>query len=196
MHSLLEMVLAITIAGIIFAGAIIPTTQTIAEYQECQADLARATRQELARVRPEQIIERTWRDLAPPVGYGALSRAYAAELTVAQRGLRASGEQVEQNEAGGDWTPIAAPVRNFSFGYLGKDGVWANAVASENLDDVVAVRFSWSDAESGRTYIGFALPPDRCHSGGRIELSSPDTPQPYQREDYTRKFSISLGEWQ
>ena len=196
MHSLLEMVLAIAIAGFIFAGAIIPTTQTIAAYQEGEAELSRATQQELARVRPEQILDGVWRDLTPPTGGGALTQAHAAELIVGTWELRASGGQLEQCVNGGSWSPLAVPIQNFALSYLRKDGAWVNAVGSAELDEVVAVRFSWEDAAVGRTYGDCVALPDRCFSGGVIELSSPDTSQPYQRADYTRLFSISLGEWQ
>ena len=196
MHSLLEMVLAIAIAGFIFAAAIIPTTQTISAYQEGETDLRQATLQEHACVRPQQVIEKIWRDADPPDGYDVLSRALTTELTAGEWALRESGGRLEQNLAGVGWSPIADPVTDFAFSYLLKDGTWVNSVGISDYDNVVAVRYSWTDSAANRAYSGEVLLPDRCHSGGRIDLSSPDTTSAYNRADYTRKFSISLGEWQ
>jgi hypothetical protein len=196
MHSLLEMVLAIAIAGIIFAAAIIPTTQTIAAYQAGEAEVRQAALQNRACVRPEQVIEKVWRDAAPPDGYDALGRAQAAELTIGAWALRESGGRFEQNRDGAGWSPIAEPVENLAFSYLGRSGIWVNSVDAADFDNVLAVRFNWTDAAAGRAYRGLGVLPDRCFAGGRIDLSPPDTSKAYQRADYTRKFSISLGEWQ
>lgn len=190
------MILAIAIAGILFASAIIPTSRTIDAYQAGEANLREATLQNLARIRPQQVIEKVWRDAEPPAGYDAIARALTTELTAGSWALRESGGRFEQNRDDAGWSPIAEPVGDFAFAYLAKDGTWANSVAIADFDNIVAVRFGWTDTAVSRAYRGVVVLPDRCHAGGRIDLSPPNTSTAYHREDFTRRFSISLGEWQ
>ena len=194
--SLVEMVLAIAIAGIIFASAIIPTTQMALAYQEAEAEVRQATSQATASVRPQQLVARIWRDASPPANHDALVRARARRLTVGNWDLRGSGGSFKQNWGTGGWTPIAAPVAGFSFEYLLSDGTWTSSVGSSSLGDVLAVRFAWNDPDNGRRYGGLTVAPDRSFSAGLIQLLQPDTSTTYERSDYERTITFSLGRWQ
>ena len=194
--SLVEIVLAIAIAGLIFASAIIPTTQTAVAYQEAEAELREATAQATATVRPEQIAAGIWRDADPPENHDALSRAQSSRLAVGDWQLRENSGQFEQKWDTSGWTPIAAPVQDFALQYLLNSGSWASSVSWTALEDVLAVRFDWSDPDNGRKYGGLVVAPDRAFSAGLIELPQPDTSKPYSRDDYEQTITFSLGSWQ
>jgi hypothetical protein len=194
--SLVEIVLAIAIAGLIFASAIIPTTQTAVAYQEAEAELRQATAQAIATVRPEQIAAEIWRDADPPQNHDTLSRAQSSRLAVGDWELRENRGQFEQKCSTSGWTPIAAPVQNLGFQYLLNSGAWTSSANGTALEDVLAVRFDWSDSDSGRKYGGLVVTPDRAFSAGLIELPQPDTSEPYRRDDYEQTITLSLGTWQ
>jgi hypothetical protein len=193
--SLVEIVLAIAIAGLIFASAIIPTTQTAVAYQEAEAELRQATAQATATVRPEQIAAGIWRDADPPENHDALSQAQSTHLTVGDWQLRENGGQLEQRWNARGWTPIAAPVQGLALQYLLSSGAWASSVSGTALEDVLAVRFDWSDSDNGRRYGGLIVAPDRAFSAGLIKLPQPDTSGPYNRDDHEQTVTLSLGSW-
>jgi type II secretory pathway pseudopilin PulG len=193
--SLIEMVLAIVIAGLIFASAIIPTTQTAAAYQENEADARQATWQVTATVRTEQVAGNVWRDAEPPDNHDALLKAMASQLWVGDWKLRHVAERYEQNGDSGGWATIAEPVENAAFQYLLNDGTWVSS-ANSQLDDVLAVRFDWSSTDNGRKYGGLMVAPDRAFSGGVVELFQGAGPATYSRPDYERTITFSLGSWQ
>jgi len=194
--SLLEMVLAICIAGLIFASAIIPTTQTAVAYQRAESAVRDSVWQVTAVVRAEQIAASIWRDAEPPAGHETLQTAAPAQLKIGDWELREDSGRLQQKRASTAWQSIAEPVQSFSFGYLLNSGSWTSSVSAAQLDDVLAVRFTWSDVERGRPYGGLIVAPDRAFGGGLIELPQPDTSQAYEREDYERKITLSLGSWQ
>jgi hypothetical protein len=194
--SLLEMVLAITIAGLIFAAAIIPTTQTMVAYQEAEANVRTATSQATATVRAEQVAASIWRDADPPQDHDTLSTAQSSRMEVGDWELRKTADCFQQKWASTGWSPIAEPVQSFAFQYLLNDGSWAASATASELEDVLAVRFDWSDPDTGRTYGGLIVTPDHAFAAGLIELPQPDTSEPYSREDYERTVTLSLGSWQ
>ena len=194
--SLVEMVLAIAIAGLILAAAIIPTTETVVAYQQAEAELRQATSQATAAVRAEQVAANIWRDADPPTDHATLQRAWAGWLQVGGWELRQEEDRFEQKRDPTAWTPIAEPVQALSFQYLLNDGSWTTSVAEAQLDEVLAVRFDWGDPVSGREYGGLVLAPDRAFSTGLIQLPPPDTSEPYDREDYEQTVTLSLGSWQ
>jgi hypothetical protein len=193
--SLVEMALAIGIAGLIFASAIVPTTQSAIAYQQAEAELRQATAQATAATRAEQVAGSIWRDADPPGGHATLERARAVRLQVGDWKLRENGGSLEQQSKSTAWAAIAEPVQNLSFKYLLNDGSWATSVNKAQLGDVLAVRYSWADPDSGRTYDGRVIAPDRAFSAGLLKLPQPDTAQPYQRKDYERTLTFSLGSW-
>jgi type II secretory pathway pseudopilin PulG len=194
--SLVEMVLAIVIAGLIFASAIIPTTQSAVAYQEAEADVREATWQATATVRTEQLVGSIWRDDEPPAGHEALTKAQASQLSVDNCELRQTADAYQQNVDSIGWSVIASPVQSFGFQYLLNDGSWASSVSGGQHDDVLAVRFDWSSSDNGRKCGGVAVAPDRAFSGGRVNLLEPDTSAPYSRSDYERTIAFALGSWQ
>jgi type II secretory pathway pseudopilin PulG len=196
MHaSLVEMVLAIVIAGLISASAIIPTTQTAVAYQKAETDVRQATWQATATVRTEQVAGSIWRDDEPPAGHDTLLTAQADQIEVGNWELRRDGYRYEQNLDSGAWTAIAEPVVSVSFQYLLNDGSWASSITAEQLDDVLAIRFDWNSSTNGRKYGGLVVAPDRAFSAGVIRLPVPDTSEPYSRAEYQRSFTFSLGTW-
>jgi hypothetical protein len=194
--SLVEMALAIAIAGLIFASAIVPTTQSVIAYQEVEAELRQATGQATAAVRAEQVAGSIWRSADPPAGHGALQKARAARLQVGDWELRQSKGRFEQQWKSAGWAAIAEPVDSLSFQYLLNDGSWTTSVDKAQLGSVLAMRYAWTDSDSGRTYAGLTVAPDSAFSGSLLELPEPDTSNPYQRKDYERTLSFSLGSWQ
>jgi hypothetical protein len=194
--SLVEMVLAIAIAGLILTVAIIPTTETVVAYQKAEAELRQATSQATAVVRAEQVAASVWRDADPPENHATLQRAGTGWLQVGHWELRQQEDRLEQKQGPNAWTPIAEPVRALSFQYLLNDGSWTTSVSEAQFDEVLAVRFDWGDPVSGRQYGGLALAPDRAFSTGLIQLPQPDTSEPYHREDYEQTVTFSLGSWQ
>lgn len=193
--SLLEMVLAIAIAGLIFAGAIIPTTNLAVAYQRGEALVRQATAESLAAVRVEQIFSTLWRDPQPPGGHGPLQAASRSRMRIGDWQVGRARDRLEQRRQGVPSGVIAEPVANVSFQYLLTDGSWVSQVRSARRDDVLALRFSWTDRATGRRYQGAALAPDRAFSGNLIELPEPDTGTPYRREDYMRTAHFSLESW-
>ena len=194
--SLLEMVLAIAIAGLIFAAAVIPTTQTAVAYQQAEANVRAATWQVTATVRAEQIAGGIWRDTDPPANHDALTRARPGRLQVGDWQLRQRDGSVEQKWKSGDWTPIAEPVQGLAFEYLLNSGSWTSSVNNAQLGDVLALQFGWSEPGTGRPYGGLAVAPDRAFSAGLIQLPQPTLSAPYKRKDYERAIAFSLGSWQ
>lgn len=189
------MVMAIAICGLIFASAIIPTTQVIATYQATQTAAQAATAQTMAAVRPEQVGSSIWRDADPPTGHDALASALETQLQVGNWTLRQADTSFEQQWQAAGWTPLADPVETFAFGYLLTDGSWTASVSAGDLDDVIALKFAWNDADSGSAFFGMAVLPDRAFSAGQLELALPDTSDPYDRSDYEQTITLSLGSW-
>ena len=194
--SLVEMVMAIVLTGLIFASAIIPTVQTLVAYQDAELDLQKGTVQTTAAVRAEQVAADIWRDADPPDSGAPLQVAGAGRLEVGDWELREEKGRVEQRWRAGVWTPIAEPVLSFSFQYLLNDGTWVTTVPKAKLDAVLAVRFGWSDPDSGMPSSGLIVAPDRAFSAGLLELSMPDTSAKYRRKDYEREITLSLGSWE
>jgi hypothetical protein len=190
------MVLAIAIAGLIFASAIIPTTQAVVAYQEAEARVRAATLQATAAVRAEQIAAAVWRDAAPPDDHDALQKAKAAELQVGDWALREQSQRLEQKRKSAAWTSIAEPVDSFTFTYLLTDGSWSASVPDAHLDDVLAIRFEWNNPDNGRPHSGLILVPDQAFSANLIDLPDPEVSNPYKREDYEQTVRLSLGSWE
>jgi hypothetical protein len=166
--SLVEMALAIGIAGLIFASAIVPTTQSVIAYQQTEAELRQATAQATAATRAEQVAGSIWRDADPPAGHAALERARAARLQVGDWTLRQNKGRFEQQLKSTAWAAIAEPAQNVSFQYLLNDGSWTTSVNKAQLGDVVALRYGWTDPDSGRTYDGRVATPDSTFSAGLL----------------------------
>jgi len=193
--SLVEMVLAISIAGLIFAAALVPMTSAVVTYQETEAQARASDAHAIAAVRAEQIAAGIWRDADPPGACGDLAAAAQNELTVGDWSFRQNAGDVQQSWQGGAGATLANSASSFSFEYLLTNGTWVTAAGGEELDEVVAARVAWTDAEKGVRVAGGAVPGDRCFSAGLLELPEPDTSEPYQRSDYERAWALSLGRW-
>jgi hypothetical protein len=193
--SLLEMVLAIVLSGLIFASALIPTTQSLAAYEEAQLGLQNMTAQTLALTRAEQLVGAIWRDPNAPPDGANLQAAVADRLQVGTWELRQSGGRVEQQRQAAGWSPLATPVQSFSFQYLLRTGVWTAAPASGDLAKVLAVRYGWTDPTGGLPYGGLLVAPDHAFAAGLIALAAPDHSTTYHRADYARQITLTLGAW-
>lgn len=193
--SLIEMVLAIALSGLILASAILPTMQVMVAYQDAELNGQTMLAQSAAAVRAEQLAGAVWRDPNAPDGHATLQTASASLLQVGDWQLRTSGDQVQQRRSTGSWAPVAEPVQGFTFQYLLDDGTWTAAPAAGQLADVIAIRFSWSDSDSGLPYGGLVVTPDCTFAAGTISLETPSVSNPYRRTDYTQTMRLSLGTW-
>ena len=200
--SLVEMVLAIAITGIIFVSAIVPTTQIMIAYQEAEAGVRGATAHAMAGVRVEQTAAAIWRDDDPPENHAKLAGLGNRLLEVGawRLELRSRTDEIGQQHSGGwasPWTPLTGSVQTRS-GFTGmnrfllNDGSWGPSGAA---DDVLAVQWGWADPGNGRQYGGLMVAPDRQFSAGLIELPQPETSVKYDRDDYERTMTLSLGSW-
>jgi hypothetical protein len=183
------------VSGLILASAIIPTTQVMVAYQDAELNGQTMLAQTAATVRAEQLIGAVWRDPNAPDGHATLQAATASQLQVGDWQLRASGNRLEQQRSAGGWTPLAQPVQGFSFQYLLDDGTWTAAPAAGQFADVIVIRFTWTDADSGLPYGGLVVTPDCSFAAGGIDLETPSIGTPYRRADYTRTMTLSLGTW-
>jgi hypothetical protein len=193
--SLIEMVLAIALSGLILASAILPTTQVIVTYQEAELDGQTMMAQSAAALRAATLVNSIWRDPNAPAGYAALQAANPNAFRVGDWQWRASGGRVEQRGQSGGWAVLATPVDAVSLQYLLGDGTWTSAPGGSRLSDVIAIRFNWTDPDCSLAYGGIRVPPDRSFAAGVVSLPTPSTTNPYRRADYTRSTTLPLGTW-
>ncbi len=189
------MVLALAIAGLVFASSIIPTTRAMASYQQAELNLQTVTLQWMAGVRAMQVAGTVWRDKSPPAGYATLDQARADRLRVGDWELRAHKQSFEQRWQNDDRVSLAEPIESFTFQYLLDDGTWVSNPDAQQTDAVLAIRASWTDVDAGQKRGGLAVMPDRQFAGGLLELAPPDTSKPYKRKDYERQVKLPLGSW-
>ncbi len=193
--SLIEMVFAIALSGVILASAIIPTTQVMIAYQDAELDGQIMLMQSAAAVRAQQVANAVWRDPNAPDGHATLQSATAGQLQVGDWQLRAANGRLEQQRQATGWKTIAEPVQSFAFAYLLTSGVWTAAPAAGELGSVIVVRCGWNDSRSGLSYGATAVVPDRCFSAGVLSLERPSTGTAYRRADYERHSTLTLGTW-
>ena len=193
--SLLEMVLAIALSGLIFASALIPTTQSMLTYQEGAVDLQNRSAQMLTLARAEQLAGAIWRDPNAPPDTANLQAAAAARLQIGSWELRQSGGRMEQRYRSGRWSTLASPVQKFSYQYLLRTGVWTTAPPAAQRANVLAVRYSWTDPASRLQYSGTLVAPDHAFAAGVVNLPMPDLTGRYQRSNYARRITLRLGNW-
>lgn len=193
--SLLEMVLAISIAGLIFACALIPMTQTVVAYQEAELNQQRLADHTLAVVRAEQIAGSVWRNPNAPADTAPLLTATASRLRTGTWELRARAGNVEQRRHGGRWGQLASPAASFSFSYLLNNGAWVSALNTAQRDRVIAVRANWTDSADNVPCGGATVFPDRAFSAAVLNLAQPPTGGSYERADLEHNLTFSLGTW-
>lgn len=194
--SLTEMMVAISILGLVMTGLVVTTAKTIITYQAADAQVEASTGHAMASLRGEQIVGRTWRDADPPAGYGDLTQAKAAEVRVGEWRLRASSGNLEQLRDGSPYEPLAENVAGFEFSYRVGGGAWISQTLNANQRAaLVAVKSRWTDAVTGRVFGGITVLPDRQFATGTIALPSPDTSGTYSRSDHERQMTMSLGSW-
>lgn len=193
--SLLEVVLAIFLSGVIFASALIPTTQSMVAYQEAELNQQSMTAQMLALARVEQLAGAIWRDPNAPPDGAALTVAAASQLQVGTWEFRQSSSVLQQQRQAAGWSGLAGPVQNFSFQYLLRTGVWTATPAPADLANVLAVRCGWTDPAGGRPYGGVLVAPDHAFAAGLVSLAVPSHTTPYHRADYALQITLTLGSW-
>jgi hypothetical protein len=194
--SLVEMVLAIAIAGIVFACAIVPTTNVVMTYQRDEGDLRLSTVQSMAALRVEQVGSSLWRDKSPPDGHAMLKAADGKQLSVGEQGIRLSKEQLQQRQAGGAWALLAEPVDEFAFTYQLSNGKWVSKVDAADSDDLIAIQYDWTDPQTSQTYGGTLATTDRMCWAEPIQLPEAvlDPPK-YDRSEYQETIELPLGSW-
>jgi hypothetical protein len=201
------MILAISLAGIICAGALIPVTQVVVAYQESEADLQCFTTQNLGGLRIAQLTGSLWREADPPKGYGTLNKAASTGLSIGSWELYASGEQLLQSDVGGmtkqatkatkalnAGAVVAEPVHKLAFTYLLDDGTSVNALKKTQFDQLVGLRYHWRDPD-GQTYVGLAVPTDCTFAGRTLALTSTKPPKIYRRSNYEQQIQLSVKPW-
>ena len=194
--SLMEMVVAISILGLVMTGLVVTTAKTVITYQAADAQVEASTRHAMAALRDAQIVGRTWRDADPPAGYGDLTTAEATEIRVGEWRLRASSGDLEQLRDGSTYAPLAENVAGLEFSYRVGGGAWiAQTLDADQLAALVAVKSRWTDAATGRVFGGITVLPDRQFSTGTIVLPSPDTSGTYSRSNHEQQVTMSLGSW-
>lgn len=193
--SLVEMIAAIVISGILLAGAVTPTAAVLVTYQKMQAAAQTATTHATAAVRVEQVGGQIWRDVTPPTGHGTLDTATATVLNVGNWEVRRSSTRIE-HERSGVTGVLAQNVGSFQFEYLLDDGTWtASTLDSATRDELVALRATWTDTATGASYAARAVPPDRAFAAGSIALEAPDDSQAYARANYERNITLPIAGW-
>lgn len=194
--SLVEMIAAIAIAGLIFAGALLPVTDTVHRYQVSETDLQQTTTQHLAALRVRQVAASIWRTGDPPGVHDVLKRATPTRLATTRWELRAGKDRLWQVYRGRKPAAIAQPVRKFALRYLLDTGQWIKTPRSSQLARIVAVRYGWIGPESTAVYVGVAVPGDRAFAGREVRLPKPKAGgKPYRRSDYERTIDLDVKEW-
>lgn len=196
--SLVEMAVAIALAGLIFAGALIPVTQTVHAYQECEASAQRSSAHYLATLRVKQLAGSIWRQGDPPAGHDAMKDSSSSRVAVGDWEISAAHGSVLQRWKGQKAAVLAQPAETFSLRYLLDDGSWKSAVKETALAQVIAVRYQWTDSDSGYVCRGVALPTDKTFAGLSIILPESTSPseEHYRRSDYERTIRLELKDWQ
>jgi hypothetical protein len=193
--SLLEMVLAIALAGMIFAAAIVPTSQTLVDYQKSEIDLRNLSAHGMATVRFEQVAGSIWRDPNGPLGSATLQAASASQLQTSAWDLSQSAGSWQQRYQAGAAATLLPAVSSFTYQYLLNTGAWTASPTATEHSRIVALRCNWTDPVSGLPLGSIAVLPDHRFAAGLLVLPQPATTQPYSRDNYRRSLTFSLGAW-
>lgn len=193
--NLVEMALAIALAGLVFAGAIVPVTQTVVAYQESEDELRDVTTHYLAAQRVERLAASIWRAGDAPANHGTLQKAVATRLSVGVWDIHRNKQELRQEYKGGGAALIAQPIEKLGMQYLLDDGSWQTAVKTPDLGRVVALRYQWQDADHKRAYRGLIVPTDRVLADRSVALPKPLEVTTYRRSDYEQKVELKLEPW-
>ena len=191
--SLLEMVMAISIAGLIFAGAILPVTETVRAYQESEASRQDSNAQYLAALRIHRITSSIWRDSDAPSDYGLLKQATSSRLGVGVWEIAGKKQKLMQARGGKKPVVLAQPVEKFALSYGLDDGSWVSIVKAGQFDRVVALRYQWSNGQS--IYSGVAVPTDKLFAGRSITVPKAKKAEVYLPADHKKKRSFDVKPW-
>ena len=191
--SLLEMVMAISIAGLIFAGAILPVTETVRAYQESEASRQDSNAQHLAALRVHRITSSIWRDSDAPNDYGQLIKATSSQLGVGVWEITEKKQKLMQARGGKKPVVLAQPVKKFMLSYCLDDGSWVSTIKAGQYDRVVALRYQWSNGQS--IYSGVAVPTDKLFTGRSITVPEAKNGQVYRPVEHKKKHSFDVKPW-
>jgi hypothetical protein len=193
--SLLEMVLAIALTGMIFAAALLPTSQSLVDYQKSELDLRNLSAHGMATVRFEQVAGGIWRDPNGPPGAATLQAASANQLQTSYWELTASAGTWRQRYQAGAAATLLPAVSAFTYQYLLNTGAWTASPTAAQRSSIVAIRCTWTDPVSGLPLGSLAVLPDHRFSAGLLVLPQPDMSQAYSRDNYRRNLAFALGAW-
>jgi len=171
--SLIEFVMALILSGVVFASAVIPTSSLLARQETLQQEARARARHQDASAQVQRVLTRIWRPEDAPTGYEPLTAATSQQVQVGTWtcSFAADGLQLTRN----DGTPatLVGPLSEASFSYRLTDGDWAGSVSSDQFDQIVAIRYAWTDPDTSWAYGNLAVPTDRMF--GDLTLKLPET---------------------
>jgi hypothetical protein len=191
--SLVEMVLAITLSGLLLAGAIAPVMSVMVAYQRTQPAANNGLLSDTAALRAATVAGSVWRDANAPAGLGNITVIGGSALTVGNWALTVNGGRLQQAWQGGTAAPLTTPIDQVSFQYQLDDGAWTSSVA--DTARVRALRLSWRDPNSLTTLRTTALTLDRALDAGALVVDQPTSGGTYNRSTYTRNVALTIGNW-
>lgn len=193
--SLLEMVLAIALSGLILGSAIMPTISVMSDYERLQLDLRTTTAHALAAVRAEQIAGAIWRDPEPPAGLAPLGSAATNRLVVGDWTFTANSGRIEQACGNGPGAALTEAAAAFAGQYLRNDGTWTVNVPPGQLAGVVALRLGWREPDSNTPFSAVVVPLDTAFGAATLSLAAPQSSEPYNRAACERTVAFTIGSW-
>ncbi|MGE0481420.1 MAG: hypothetical protein AB7Q17_13210 [Phycisphaerae bacterium] len=195
--NLVEMVVAIVLAALVFSVALAPTYQVLATGERVETLVRELDAHATVATLIERRLQRVWRAAAPPPDSGTLDVAREREVRVGAWRLRAQGDRLQQSiRGGGGFQTLLRPVASVQFAYQTEDGAWVERLNhAAARDRVHAVRIRWTDPAAQRSYQALAGLADRQFAGAAVELPAPPDASGYRREDCTRVVALEVGVW-
>ncbi|MBN2445850.1 MAG: hypothetical protein JXO22_03950 [Phycisphaerae bacterium] len=193
--SLVEIVMAMVLAGLVFVGAMVPTTQTVVTFQRAEADSLQDGAQFLAARRVQQLAASVWRAADAPYNHALITEADHTRMTVGDWSIRERKNQVwlEDDSAGG--APLAGPVSDFELDYCVGGGKWVQKVSTAGFGSIVALRCAWT--HDGRTYRTVVAPTDAWLAGRTLALPAAEEGKAiYRRSSYMSTVELDVEPWE
>lgn len=195
--NLVELVLAIVLAALVFGVALAPTYQVLATGERVETLVRELDAHATIAVLIECNLARVWREPDPPPGAAPLDFAREREVRVGAWRLRVHGNQLQQRTSGGGgYQTLLSPIAAAQFAYQTDDGAWVDRLTTAAARGRArAVRVRWTDPTAQRSYQALVALADRQFANVTLELPAPPDAPDYRREDYTRTVALEVGMW-